>query len=304
MAAPAELRRRRDLRFALGLAIPAVAVVVLLLGYPMGYAVYMSGFEWNEKLGRAPSFVGLQNYLTLAGDAQVHRALIRTLWFSLFTVIGGVALAIGIGVLLNQEFRGRTLVRVLLLVPWALPPVVNGIMWKLIFDGSTGVVNSVLLGLGLIDQPVQWMAEPELALNVLIFAEMWKLLPFLCLLMLAALQGIPRNLTKAAQIDGAGAWQRFLRITLPNLRGAVMFALIVQSMWSLKVFDSVYVLTGGSGGPAEGTTTINFLAYLVTFSNLDRGYGASIAVTAMILVLLVTLVWIGLFGRRNEGASR
>lgn len=300
----AHLRRRRDLRFGLLLALPAVAIIIALLGYPMGYALYMSGFDWNDKLGTVHPFVGLGNYATLLSDDQVHQALGRTLYFSLFTVLGGVALAVVIAVLLNREFRGRTLVRVLLLVPWAVPPVVNGIMWKLIFDGSSGIVNSILLGTGLIDTPVQWLADPNLTMNVLIFAEMWKLLPFLCLLMLAGLQGIPSNIYKAARIDGANAWQQFLKITVPNLRGPIMFALIVQSMWSLKVFDTIYVLTGGSGGPAEGTTTINFLAYLVTFSNLDRGYGASLAIAAMVLVIIVTLFWILLLGRRNDTKAR
>ncbi len=296
----ADQRRHRDLRFGLTLILPAVAVIVLLLGYPMGYALYMSLYEWNDKLGSAPSFVGLGNYAQLVADGQVQRALGRTLFFSAFTVLGGVALALVIAVLLNREFRGRTAARVLLLVPWAVPPVVNGIMWKLIFDGSSGVANSVLMGLGVSDTKIQWLADPSVAMDVLIFAEMWKLLPFLCLLMLAGLQGVPQNLYKAAQIDGADAWARFTRITLPNLRGTIMFALIVQSMWSLKVFDTIYVLTGGSGGPAEGTTTINFLAYLVTFSNLDRGYGASLAISAMALVIVVTVGWILLLGRREK----
>jgi multiple sugar transport system permease protein len=131
---------------------------------------------------------------------------------------------------------------------------------------------------------------------------MWKLLPFLCLLMIAGLQGIPANVYKAARIDGANGWKQFLHITVPNLRGPIMFALIVQSMWSLKVFDTIYVLTGGSGGPAGGTTTINFLAYLTTFSNLDRGYGAALAISAMVLVFVITLMWIALLGRRSGKA--
>ncbi|MBS1906785.1 MAG: sugar ABC transporter permease [Actinobacteria bacterium] len=275
---------------------PAVLIVLMLLGYPMGYAVYMSFQEWNDKLGAQHPFVGLANYGQLVTDPAVQRALERTAYFSIITVLGGVALAVGIAVLLNREFRGRTLARVLLLVPWAVPPVVNGIMWKLIFDGSTGIANTVLRGLGLIKTNVQFLSDPAMAMNILIFAETWKLLPFLCLLMLAALQGIPANLYRAAAIDGAGAWSTFWRITLPNMRAALMFALIVQSMWSLKVFDTIYVLTGGSGGPAEGTTTINFLAYLVNFSNLDRGYGSAMAVGIMILVLAVAVFWILVFG--------
>jgi ABC-type sugar transport system permease subunit len=260
----------------------------------------MSGFDWSEKTATPPSFVGLGNYATVADDPQVLAALVRTLYFAAITVGVGVALAVLIAVLLNVDFRGRTLVRVLLLVPWAVPPVVNGIMWKLIFDGSTGVVNSIGLGLGIFHDRVQFLADPTWAMNVLIFAETWKLLPFLCLLMLAGLQGIPANIYKAARVDGANARQRFLRITLPNLRGPITFALVVQTMWSLKVFDTIYVLTGGSGGPAEGTTTINFLAYLVTFSNLDRGYGAAIAISAMVLVLLFAVFWIVVLRDRKD----
>ena len=215
-------------------------------------------------------------------------------------------LAICIAILLNRKFHGRTIARVLLLVPWAVPPVVNGIMWKLIFHGSIGIANTILKDLGIIKVNVQWLSDPTAAMNILVFAETWKLLPFLCLLMLAALQGIPQSLYRAAAIDGAGAWNTFWRITLPNIRGPLMFALIVQSMWSLKVFDTIYVLTGGSGGPAGGTTTINFLAYLVNFSNLDRGYGSAMAAGIMILVLVVAAFWIlvfGGFGRKGREAD-
>ncbi len=144
----AERSRRRDLRFGLMLIAPAVLIIVMLLGYPMGYAVFMSFHEWNDKLGMEHPFIGLDNYGQLLTDPAVHRAMERTAYFSVITVIGGVALAVAIAVLLNREFRGRTLARVLLLVPWAVPPVVNGIMWKLIFDGSTGVANTILRGLG------------------------------------------------------------------------------------------------------------------------------------------------------------
>lgn len=287
--------RRRDVRFGLWLTAPASLIVLLLLGYPMGYAVYMSLYQWNDKLGADHAFTGLGNYADFAASPQVHAAMGRTAYFSVLTVVGGVALALGIAVLLNRNFRGRTLVRVLLLVPWAVPPVVNGIMWKLIFDGTSGIVNTILHAMGLIDQNVQWLADPTMAMNILVFAETWKLLPFLCLLMLAALQGIPESLHRAAAIDGAGQWNKFLRIILPNIRGPLMFALIVQSMWSIKVFDTIFVLTGGSGGPAEGTTTINFLAYLTNFSNLDRGYGAAMAISIMVIVLLVAGFWILLF---------
>lgn len=298
MASPRS--HKRDIRFGLMLSAPAVFFIVVLLGYPMGYALFMSLYQWNDKLGADHLFIGFNNYAQILSDPQIHAAMGRTAYFSIITVLGGVAIAVGIAHLLNKPFRGRTLARVLLLVPWAVPPVVNGIMWKLIFDGTSGIINTILRQFGLITENVQWLADPATAMNILIFAEMWKLLPFLCLLILAALQGIPENLYRAASIDGAGPWDKFWRITLPNIRATLMFALIVQSMWSLKVFDTIYVLTGGSGGPAEGTTTINFLAYLINFSNLDRGYGSALAISIMILVLVVTAFWILVLGRSNR----
>lgn len=286
--------QRTDRMFRFALIAPAVVAVGALFLYPISYAGWLSAHRWNDKISGIHPYVGVNNYLRLAADPDFQDALRRTVYFSAITVLLGVAIAIGLAVVLTQEFRGRTLARVLLLVPWAVPPVVNGIMWHLIFDGDTGIANALLRKLGVGDNE-QWLSSPQSALNVLIFAEMWKLLPFLTLLLIAALQNVPRNLYRAASIDGAGAIGRFTFITLPSIRSAIMFCLIVQSMWSLKVFDTIYVLTGGSGGPAGGTTTITFLDYLTTFSNLDRGYGAAIAVAIMVLVLLVTAFWLLLF---------
>ncbi|MFC0673130.1 carbohydrate ABC transporter permease [Brachybacterium hainanense] len=294
---------RGDRRFAVLAAAPAVLAIGALFLYPLIYAVMLSLYQMNDKMPGATQFVGLWNYAQIAADANFREALVRTLVFSLFTVVGGVALAVGIARLLQHPFRGRNLARVLLLVPWAVPPVVNGIMWKLVFDGTYGVANSVLSGLGLIDRPVQWLADPQLIMGVLILSEVWKLTPFLALMTIASMQAIPANIYRAAAIDGAGRWAQFWKVTLPNLRGTLMFLFIVQSMWSIKVFDTIYVLTGGSGGPAEATTTVNFLAYLTTFSYLDRGYGAAMSIVIMGLVIATTILWILVLGRRKEKSA-
>lgn len=294
---------RGDRRFAVLAASPAVLTIGALFLYPLLYAVMLSLYQLNDKMPGATQFVGLWNYAQLAIDDNFREALGRTFVFSLFTVFGGVALAVAIARLLQHPFRGRNIARVLLLVPWAVPPVVNGIMWKLVFDGTYGVANAALTGIGLIDVPIQWLADPQLIMGVLIFSEVWKLTPFLALMTIASMQAIPSNIYRAAAIDGAGGWAQFWRVTLPNLRGTLMFLFIVQSMWSIKVFDTIYVLTGGSGGPAEATTTINFLAYLTTFSYLDRGYGAAMSITIMGIVIAVTIFWILVLGRRKEKAS-
>lgn len=291
---------RHDRWFALAAASPAVLTIAALFLYPMAYAVVLSFYNLNDKTPQSNGLIGLRNYVQLFTNAQFQDALLRTAVFSLFTVFGGVALAIGIAVLLSERFRGRTVVRVLLLVPWAVPPVVNGIMWKLIFDGSYGVANYALMGLGITDERIQWLATPSLAMGVLVVAELWKLTPFLALMALASMQAIPSSMYRAAVIDGANRWQQFWKMTLPNMRGTIMFLLIVQSMWSIKVFDTIYVLTGGSGGPAEATTTINFLAYLTSFSYLDRGYGAAMSLTIMAIVCLVAAFWVVVLGRRED----
>ncbi|PWH07390.1 hypothetical protein DEO23_01740 [Brachybacterium endophyticum] len=294
---------RGDRRFAVLASAPAVLTIAALFIYPLLYAVLLSLYQLNDKMPKATKYVGLGNYAQLLSDPDFTDALVRTLVFCLFTVLGGVAIAVGIAVLLQPAFRGRNLARVLLLVPWAVPPVVNGIMWKLVFDGSYGVANAVLRELGIIDHPIQWLADPTLTMGVLIMSEIWKLTPFLALMTIASMQAIPSNIYRAAEIDGAGPWSRFWRVTLPNLRGTIMFLLIVQSMWSIKVFDTIYVLTGGSGGPAKATTTLNFQAYLTTFSYLDRGYGAAQSISIMVIVIVVTLLWVLILGRKGKAAS-
>ena len=297
---PVSTAERQDRRFAIIASAPAVITIGALFVYPMLYAVVLSFYRVNDKTPASNGIVGVGNYLSLLSDSGFQSSLLRTSIFCVFTVFGGVGLAFGIACLLNRRFRGRTVARVLLLVPWAVPPVVNGIMWKVVFDGSYGVINYVLMGLGITEDRIQWLATPNLAMGVLILAEIWKLTPFLALMALASMQAIPANMYRAATIDGASSWQQFWRILLPNMRGTIMFLLIVQSMWSIKVFDSIYVLTGGSGGPAEATTTVNFLAYLTTFSYLDRGYGAAMSLAIMVVVTLVAMFWVLVLGRKGK----
>lgn len=295
-------QERRDRNFRFGVIAPALAVIGALMVYPMGYAVYLSLLSWNDTVSPDHRFIGLQNYGTLAEDPEFRSALVTTLYISAPTIVIGVALALGFALLLNRPFRGRTAARVLLLVPWAIPPVVAGIIWKLIFAGTGGAANFVLRALHWTDSDIQFLASRTWATIIVINVEIWKWTPFLALFFIAALQSIPQNLYKASAIDGAGRWQTFRNVTLPSIKGTLLFTLIVQSLFSIKVFDEIYVISGGSGGPAGGTTTINFLDYLVSFSRLDRGYGAAMAISILLLVILVAVIWIGLFKLPEIGA--
>jgi multiple sugar transport system permease protein len=292
---------RGDRRFGLMLVLPAAAIVGLLFVYPIGYTGWLSLHDVLLTRPDVEPFVGGANYRSLLTSGEFWAATGRTAYFTVLTVGLGVLLALGLAILLAQEFRGRAIARTLLLVPWAVPPVVNGVMWKSIYDSNWGVANALIKSLGLTDGNVAWLGTQRSALNALVFAELWKLLPFLTLLLLAALQNVAKNLYKAARIDGASAWKQFLHITLPGIRYPLMLTLIVQTLWSIKVFDTVYVLT--SGGPARGTTMLNYFGYLQTFKFLNIGYGAAVALLVMLLILSATLLYIRILSRSNPSTK-
>jgi ABC-type sugar transport system permease subunit len=278
-----------EARFARLIVTPAVIVIGGLLVYPLIYAVWLSLHRNQEELPQFARFLGLQNYFSLAHDTLFVSALTRTVFFTVITVSIGVLVALGLAQLLSRDFRGRSVARTLLLVPWAVPGVVNGIMWHFIYDSNWGILDTVLLDAHVINHRIEWLGTENGALGSVIFAELWKLLPFITLILLAAMQNVHVNLYRAARVDGANAWRQFTHITLPGIRSALGFVLIAQTMWSIKVFDSIYVLT--QGGPANGTTTINYYGYMQTFDFLNVGYGATISVTIMLIVLVVTCAY-------------
>ena len=210
-------------------------------------------------LGRP--FVGLSNYQEAATDPRFQEALGHTLAYTLVTVglelILGLALALG----LDSLSRGRGLARLVVLLPWALPTVVAGLVWRFIFDSQSGLVNAVVGRLGVTTFQVDWLADPKAAWIPIVLGDVWKTTPFVALLLLAGLQSIDPRLFEAARLDGAGAWRRFADITLPLLTPALSVALVFRALDAFRVFDLVYVLTGG--GPGTSTEVISLYAFLV-----------------------------------------
>jgi len=182
--------------------------------------------------------------------------------------------------------------RIVLIVPWAIAPVANAVLWKWILNANYGVLNAVLVELGVIERNVVWLGTGSRALHALLLVDVWKSVPFIAILFLAGINKIPAMLYRAARLDGANAWQQFWYITLPSLRPTIAVAVILQTLWALRIFDLIYVLT--KGGPAGGTVLLNFLAYRTTFNDLDLGYGAAIAnvVFALSFLLALTYVWL------------
>jgi trehalose/maltose transport system permease protein len=241
-------------------------------------------------------FVGLSNYQYLAQDPRWWRAVGNTVIFTVVSVGLETLLGLVIALTLNAHLPGRGLLRAAVLIPWAIPTVVSAKMWAWMLNDLYGVVNAVLLALGLIGEPWAWLGDPVLSMAAVIAVDVWKATPFVALLALAALQVVPQQLYEAARIDGAGAVRIFFSITLPLIRPALLVAVIFRGLDALRVFDVVYVLTGNSA--AIATMSVYARQQLVEFQ--DVGYGSAAATFLFLVVALVTAALITA-GRVNVG---
>lgn len=285
------MRARSERRLAWALVAPALAVTGAVALFPLGWTVWESLHLHDLRmpwLGRP--FVGLANYSEILGDGRFRGAMLHTVFFTAVSVALEVGLGLFLALALNRAFRGRGLVRVAVLVPWALPTVVAGLLWRFLFDAQAGVANAVLAGLGVIDEPVVWLAQAATAWVPVILADAWKSTPFVALLLLAGLQSIDPALHEAAAVDGAGVWRQLWHVTLPLLRPALSVALIFRTLDAFRVFDLIYVLTGG--GPGTATEPIALYAFNALFSNLRFGYGAALSVIVFLVTFLLALLYL------------
>jgi multiple sugar transport system permease protein/N,N'-diacetylchitobiose transport system permease protein len=266
--------------------LPALVVVFSVIIFPLGYAFYIS---LHKVTGQTQSFVGLANYVSILRSDFFWAATGRTLYFTVVSVGLEFVLGLGVALLLNQEFPGRGLMRGLLILPWALPTVVNGVLWAWIFDANYGALNALLKQWGLIGSYVIWLGSPASAMNSVILADVWKNFPLIALLLLAGLQTIPDVLYEAAVIDGASTWRKFVSITLPCLKPAMLVALVLRTMEAFKVFDIIYIMT--KGGPADGTQVISYYTYMTTFQYTKFGYGAALSYLVALVILIMALAY-------------
>jgi multiple sugar transport system permease protein len=283
-----EERRRRT---GLWLVAPALLVLLGVLAYPIAASLLL-GFQDATIAGGGVTseWIGLANYQRMLSDPTFGVALRNSFYFTFVEVVAVIGLGLVLALLLNHPSGRHGIFVVVLLIPWALAPVANAVLWKWIYNANYGILNAILLQMGVIDQKVVWLGDPFRALNMMLIADAWKAIPFITLLLLAGLQNVPNHLYRAARVDGAGTWARFRHVTLPGLRVPLLVAIVLQSIWALKVFDLVFVLT--KGGPADGTVVLNFLAWRVTFNFLDLGYGAAIANVLFVLMFILALVYV------------
>lgn len=277
---------------------PAVLATVIVVFYPMTQAFVTSLYQSILWKPRDIRFIALDNYATLLQDPVFWSSLGRTaIWIGL-TVPLQLLLGLVTALLLNQEFRWRGLARSLILIPWALPSVVIGLMWAWIYNPQVGLLNDLMLRLGLLQRAVPWLADPDTALYAIIAALVWQGFPFFAIMILAGLQTIPASLYEAAEIDGASIWQQFWHITLPGLRGVLVTAVMLRIIWVANSVDVIYVMTGG--GPGYATHTLPLYAFKRTYSSMDFGYGSALAVAFSVLLLGAIVLYLRRAGRGLE----
>ncbi|WP_261423782.1 carbohydrate ABC transporter permease [Serratia proteamaculans] len=291
---------QRERRQAWVLLAPMLLMMLLLTAWPLGRTLWLS-FTDAALVGNdiTPAWVGADNFIYALTDPDFQAALWRTLYFTLVSVAFEGVIGVLVALLLNQKFHGRNVLRVLVILPWALPTIVNATMWRLNFNPDYGSINALLTQLGVIDHYRSWLGDPASALNAVMLADIWKNYPLITLLTLAALQSIPDDLYEAARLDGASAWRRFRAITLPAILAPLAVALVLRTIDAFKVFDIIYVMT--RGGPMDSTKTLSFFVYQESFSYLRAGSGAAYAVLMTLLCgLLIALYMLMLFRQRRR----
>ncbi len=288
---------RSEKRLGVLLILPSVLLIGSLLVYPVLYSFWLSLFYKHSFLP-VQRFVGLQNYILSFEDPEFWTSF----RYGIIYTVGSIALQIGFGVvlalILNESFPGRGLVRAIILFPYLITTVVAVIVWKWLLDASYGLIDEVLIGIGVIREPIVWLGVGNIMAS-LIFISVWKFFPFVVIAILARLQTIPPELYEAATVDGAGPWKQFCHITLPQIRSVLFVVLLLRGIWMFTKFDVVWLLTEG-GGAGRYIQTLPVYAYLQTFSMLNAGRGATLANLMFLFLVAVSFIYFHLF--REEEA--
>jgi len=278
---------------------PATIVLLVVLIFPVIHVFYESFVRTTES--RQQVFPTLRNYHALLTDETFQMAAGNTLTFTAVSVVGHLLIGLGVALLLNQQVRGRALFRNLALLPWMLPPAVVATGWAWLYQNPFGMLNPLLMGLGVLDSPRAWLATPQTAMGAVIVANLWRGFPFISLILLAGLQAIPFSLSEAASVDGATAIQRFRHITLPSLKRVLLIAGTLDVINTIKYFDLIWVMTGG--GPANRTEVFATLIYRVAFQFFRRERAAALAVVMFLVVAAFSFFYVRLTVRAESDTA-
>lgn len=285
----------KDRRLGLISMIPIVIVVFIIMGYPFVKAVYWS---FTDKLiGKEPVFIGLKNYIGLFHDRVYIKALKNTFIYTAGCIIVKLALGLLWAVLLNQNFKGKGFFRTALLIPWALPGMVAAMTWRWMYDGTYGIINSVLLDIGLIKMPIAWLSNPKLVLYSAMIVNIWRGVPFFMFSILGVLQTLDRQVYEAATVDGAGIFKQFRHITIPAIAPVVQTTTLLSTIWTFNDFENIWLVTGG--GPLYASSVVATYTYDMAF--IQNSFGKALAVATSVVPILIVMILI--FSRFKKGES-
>jgi multiple sugar transport system permease protein len=292
-----------DRHFPQALSAPSLIIILGVMAIPIVYSFILSFSQLNLS-DQSMSFVGGDNYVELFKDGRFLNSMGLTLAFTFITVFLEVALGIAIALVLNKKFKGRGFVRGLMILPWALPGVVNAIMWKWIFNANYGPLNALLTQTGIIDSYQLWLGQPVSAFFCVVFADLWKETPYVVLLTIAALATIPNDLYEASSIDGAGGWRSFWKITLPQIKPVVIVLVITKVIWALQTYDLIYIMT--AGGPVNATEFVTLLIQRTAIKYSEFGYASAMSYMLSLICFFLTYIYIKVFmrGSDDSGISR
>lgn len=282
-------RQWPEARVGKAMAAPSLILIFALAIYPLLYTIFISFTELNMMTGET-QYKGLTNYIQAFTSGEFWNSVWVTLLFTILSLVIQLPLGVLVALLLNQEFKGRWLLRSIVLVPWAVPTLVNSTLWNWIFNTQYGAANRLLMQFNLISEPIIWFDSPMKAMGVIVFADTWRMLPLYVLMMLASLQTIPQSQIEAAILDGAGAFSRFRNVILPLIKPMLLVVLVIRTMQALKVFDIIYMLT--HGGPANGTMVISYYIYNQSFGFMHFSYGAALAIIVAVISTIITVLYV------------
>lgn len=285
---PLKQRLGRDAPLGYALVVPLLIVALGLLMYPIANAFSIS--LQDRVLGVGGPFIGLNNYIELLTEDRRFRTVVgNSFLFTFLSVSGKVVFGMIMALILNQRIRFRGMFRGWLLFPWVAPTFVTALTWRWMYDGTAGVINYILVSLGLVDQPIAWLGDSATAMGAVIATNIWRGFPFFGVALLAAMQAIPSDLYEAAEVDGASGLQKFINVTLPGVRTTLIVTCILSTIWTFNDFQIVFLMTGG--GPAYATHLFATYAYKVGFEGSRIGYATAISflLTPVLIVMIIAL---------------
>jgi ABC-type sugar transport system permease subunit len=294
--APRLTTARRETLLRLACLAPPVLLLGLLVGYPIVETLWLS-LTHSSLIHPDPVFVGFENFATAAASPTFRTVLLNTLVWTVLVVALQFLLGMAAASLLSKRFRGRAVLRVLLVVPWVMPGITAGLLWKMLEDPYLGPINAVLEGLGLVSGDPAWLAEESTALLGVVVAAAWKGFPVSALMYLAAYQNVPAELREAARTDGAGPWRVFWHVTLPSMAPTIRTTVLLTTVWTFNTFDLIYVMT--KGGPGVSSEVMSSLIYRTAFVDVDHGASASYGVVSVAVLAVFSVLYL----RQVRGAG-